>query len=134
MKLCLFLDLWRACRLWLSKVIPQLIFYFTRPNWFVFMIQNLLQRPFYERWKMLEKEVIEPRNYERHHIYQSRNPYYRYDLEPFRVRKWGLLTLQYICDLSLCPGPLIQFINDLFKVLTRSEERISGCFLLLPSF
>uniref|UniRef100_A0A2C9VEM6 mRNA guanylyltransferase n=1 Tax=Manihot esculenta TaxID=3983 RepID=A0A2C9VEM6_MANES len=60
------------------------------------MIQNLLQRPFYERWKMLEKEVIEPRNYERHHIYQSRNPYYRYDLEPFRVRRkdfWLLSTV-----------------------------------------
>lgn len=48
-------------------------------------ILELLQRPFYERWKMLEKEVIEPRNHERHNIYQSRNPYYRYDLEPFRV-------------------------------------------------
>ncbi|KAL6987730.1 mRNA guanylyltransferase [Sarracenia purpurea var. burkii] len=52
--------------------------------------------PFYERWKMLEKEVIEPRNYERQHIYQSRNPYYRYDLEPFRVRRkdfWLLSTV-----------------------------------------
>ena len=46
---------------------------------------KLVQRPFYERWKMLEKEVIEPRNYEHQNIYQSRNPYYRYDLEPFRV-------------------------------------------------
>lgn len=43
------------------------------------------QRPFYERWKLLEKEVIEPRNIERQHMYQSPNPYYRYDLEPFRV-------------------------------------------------
>jgi mRNA-capping enzyme len=31
---------------------------------------------------MLEKEVIEPRNQER---YQGKNPYYRYDMEPFRV-------------------------------------------------
>ncbi|KAL5180321.1 mRNA-capping enzyme [Glycine soja] len=46
---------------------------------------SVIERPFYERWKMLEKEVIEPRNHERHHIYQSRNPYYRYDLEPFRA-------------------------------------------------
>lgn len=46
----------------------------------------MMQRPFHERWKMLEKEVIEPRNQERHGIYQSRNSYYRYDLEPFRVR------------------------------------------------
>ncbi|CAK9179760.1 unnamed protein product [Ilex paraguariensis] len=44
----------------------------------------LVERPFYERWKMLEKEVIEPRNYERQNSYQCRDPYYRYDLEPFR--------------------------------------------------
>ncbi|KAM0991414.1 hypothetical protein ACFX13_009968 [Malus domestica] len=57
---------------------------------------SIIERPFYERWKMLEKEVIEPRNYERHNIYQSRNPYYRYDLEPFRVRRkdfWLLSTV-----------------------------------------
>ncbi|BAT97335.1 hypothetical protein LR48_Vigan661s000400 [Vigna angularis] len=57
---------------------------------------SIIERPFYERWKMLEKEVIEPRNHERHHIYQSRNPYYRYDLEPFRVRRkdfWLLSTV-----------------------------------------
>ncbi|MED6163284.1 hypothetical protein PIB30_078383 [Stylosanthes scabra] len=55
-----------------------------------------MQRPFYERWKMLEKEVIEPRNIERQHIFQSKNPYYRYDLEPFRVRRkdfWLLSTV-----------------------------------------
>ncbi|KAL8121500.1 uncharacterized protein LOC141659111 [Apium graveolens] len=57
---------------------------------------SITERPFYERWKMLEKEVIEPRNHERHNIYQSRNPYYRYDLEPFRVRRkdfWLLSTV-----------------------------------------
>ncbi|KAJ6968756.1 hypothetical protein D5086_029571 [Populus alba] len=57
---------------------------------------SVTERPFHERWKMLEKEVIEPRNYERHNIYQSRNPYYRYDLEPFRVRRkdfWLLSTV-----------------------------------------
>eukprot|EP00256_Glycine_max_P069015 XP_025983610.1 mRNA-capping enzyme isoform X2 [Glycine max] len=48
---------------------------------------SIIERPFYERWKMLEKEVIEPRNHERHNIYQSRNPYYRYDLEPFREER-----------------------------------------------
>ncbi|KAG2685983.1 hypothetical protein I3760_10G153300 [Carya illinoinensis] len=56
----------------------------------------VIERPFYERWKMLEKEVIEPRNFERHNIYQCRNPYYRYDLEPFRVRRkdfWLLSTV-----------------------------------------
>ncbi|KAK9290060.1 hypothetical protein L1049_008224 [Liquidambar formosana] len=57
---------------------------------------SVIERPFNERWKMLEKEVIEPRNYERQNIYQSRNPYYRYDLEPFRVRRkdfWLLSTV-----------------------------------------
>ncbi|KAG8374389.1 hypothetical protein BUALT_Bualt11G0126800 [Buddleja alternifolia] len=57
---------------------------------------SIVERPFYERWKMLEKEVIEPRNIERQHIYQSQNPYYRYDLEPFRVRRkdfWLLSTV-----------------------------------------
>lgn len=44
-----------------------------------------MQRPFYERWRMIEKEIVEPRNYERQHMYQSQNPHYRYDLEPFRV-------------------------------------------------
>ncbi|KAK7256866.1 hypothetical protein RIF29_30409 [Crotalaria pallida] len=54
---------------------------------------SVIERPFYERWKMLEKEVIEPRNHERYH---GRNPYYRYDLEPFRVRRkdfWLLSTV-----------------------------------------
>ncbi|KAF8402713.1 hypothetical protein HHK36_010801 [Tetracentron sinense] len=58
--------------------------------------ESIIERPFCERWKLLEKEVIEPRNYERHFIYQSRNPYYRYDLEPFRVRRkdfWLLSTV-----------------------------------------
>ncbi|KAI5663666.1 hypothetical protein M9H77_22989 [Catharanthus roseus] len=57
---------------------------------------SIIERPFCERWKMLEKEIIEPRNYERQHIYQSRNPYYRYELEPFRVRRkdfWLLSTV-----------------------------------------
>ncbi|TKY63429.1 mRNA-capping enzyme [Spatholobus suberectus] len=63
---------------------------------FAIIAESRSIRPFYERWKMLEKEVIEPRNHERHHIYQSRNPYYRYDLEPFRVRRkdfWLLSTV-----------------------------------------
>jgi mRNA-capping enzyme len=61
-----------------------------------FNYMSLIERPFYERWKMVEKEVIEPRNFERRNIYQSRNPYYRYDLEPFRVRRkdfWLLSTV-----------------------------------------
>ncbi|XP_042017766.1 mRNA-capping enzyme-like isoform X2 [Salvia splendens] len=57
---------------------------------------SLVERPFYERWKMVEKEIIEPRNFERQHLYQSQNPYYRYELEPFRVRRkdfWLLSTV-----------------------------------------
>ncbi|KAE9600847.1 putative mRNA (guanine-N(7)-)-methyltransferase [Lupinus albus] len=57
---------------------------------------SIIERPFYERWKMLEKEVIEPRNQERQNGYKSKNPYYRYDLEPFRVRRkdfWLLSTV-----------------------------------------
>ncbi|RDY14204.1 mRNA-capping enzyme, partial [Mucuna pruriens] len=54
---------------------------------------SIIERPFHERWKLLEKEVIEPRNQER---FQNRNPYYRYDMEPFRVRRkafWLLSTV-----------------------------------------
>ncbi|XP_057436847.1 uncharacterized protein LOC130729206 isoform X2 [Lotus japonicus] len=54
---------------------------------------SVIERPFYERWKMLEKEVIDPRNQER---FQSKNAYYRYDMEPFRVRRkdfWLLSTV-----------------------------------------
>ncbi|KAF9680005.1 hypothetical protein SADUNF_Sadunf06G0075200 [Salix dunnii] len=57
---------------------------------------SVIERPFHERWKLLEKEVIEPRNSERQYIYTSRNSYYRYDLEPFRVRRkdfWLLSTV-----------------------------------------
>lgn len=57
---------------------------------------SIVERPFYERWKMLEKEVVEPRNRERHHIYKNGHSLYRYDLEPFRVRRkdfWLLSTV-----------------------------------------
>ncbi|PWA58810.1 hypothetical protein CTI12_AA396610 [Artemisia annua] len=43
--------------------------------------------PFSSRWKSIEKEVIKPRNTERSTLFKSSNPYYRYDLEPFRVRR-----------------------------------------------
>ncbi|KAI3888786.1 hypothetical protein MKX03_017429 [Papaver bracteatum] len=57
---------------------------------------SIMERPFCERWEMLEKEVIELRNLERRYIDQSINPYYIYDLEPFRVRRknfWLLSTV-----------------------------------------
>nr|TKR90180.1 hypothetical protein D5086_0000235600 [Populus alba] len=60
---------------------------------------SVTERPFHERWKMLEKQVIEPRNKERCHFSQSRNPYYRYDLEPFRVRRKGFWLLSTVTKL-----------------------------------
>lgn len=57
---------------------------------------SVIERPFYERWKMLEKEVVEPRNHERHKIFKHGHSLYRYDLEPFRVRRkdfWLLSTV-----------------------------------------
>lgn len=47
---------------------------------------------------ILENEVIKPRNHERDMLYRSRNPYYRYDLEPFRV--CALITFE-LCFFSL---------------------------------
>ncbi|XP_047325534.1 mRNA-capping enzyme-like [Impatiens glandulifera] len=61
---------------------------------------SVIERPFHERWKMLEKEVIEPRNYERQNIH-IKNPNYRYDMEPFRVRRkafWLLSTVTKLLD------------------------------------
>ncbi|KAK6944694.1 mRNA capping enzyme, adenylation domain [Dillenia turbinata] len=55
--------------------------------------ESYVERPFYERWKMIEDKVIRPRNYERQH---QKNLYYRYDWEPFRVRRkdfWLLSTV-----------------------------------------
>ncbi|XP_031102499.1 mRNA-capping enzyme isoform X1 [Ipomoea triloba] len=59
----------------------------------------IVDRPFYERWKMIEKEIIEPRNSERQRIIQSRNPYYRYELEPFRVRRKDFWLLSAVTKL-----------------------------------
>jgi len=90
---------------------------------------SIVERPFYERWKMLEKEVIEPRNHERQHVYQSRNPYYRYDLEPFRVRRkdfWLLSTVnkllkEFITRLSHeADGLIFQGWDDTY--VTRTHE------------
>ncbi|KAF1866515.1 hypothetical protein Lal_00017898 [Lupinus albus] len=62
---------------------------------------SLTELPFYERWKLLEKEVIEPRNMERETLSKSINPHYRYDLEPFSVRRkgfWFLSTVSKLLD------------------------------------
>lgn len=57
---------------------------------------SLVERPFHERWMILENEVIKPRNHERDMLYRSRNPYYRYDLEPFRVRRKDFYLLSAV--------------------------------------
>ncbi|KAL4187197.1 hypothetical protein AMTRI_Chr09g37890 [Amborella trichopoda] len=43
---------------------------------------SVTKLPFCERWKLIEKEVVEPRNSD-----VSNNHSYRYDMEPFRVRR-----------------------------------------------
>ncbi|XP_010558358.1 PREDICTED: mRNA-capping enzyme-like isoform X2 [Tarenaya hassleriana] len=56
--------------------------------------QSVVERPFCERWKMLEREVIEPRNHEK-----FRSHCYRYELEPFRVRRkhfWLLSAVEKV--------------------------------------
>ncbi|KAK4281148.1 hypothetical protein QN277_012673 [Acacia crassicarpa] len=60
---------------------------------------SVTELPFYERWKLLEKEVIEPRNMEREALCKSVNPYYRYDLEPFSVRRKGFWLLSTVSKL-----------------------------------
>ncbi|XP_028762231.1 mRNA-capping enzyme isoform X3 [Neltuma alba] len=60
---------------------------------------SVTELPFYERWKLLEKEVIEPRNMEREALCKSINPYYRYDLEPFSVRRKGFWLLSTVSKL-----------------------------------
>ncbi|XP_057438787.1 uncharacterized protein LOC130730727 [Lotus japonicus] len=60
---------------------------------------SLTELPFYERWKLLEKEVIEPRNMEREGLSKSLDPYYRYDLEPFSVRRKGFWLLSTVSKL-----------------------------------
>ncbi|KEH23126.1 putative mRNA (guanine-N(7)-)-methyltransferase [Medicago truncatula] len=57
---------------------------------------SVIERPFCERWKMLEKEVIEPRNHERYH---RKHPYYIYDMEPFRVRRKDFWLLSAVTKL-----------------------------------
>ncbi|KAB2600508.1 mRNA-capping enzyme-like [Pyrus ussuriensis x Pyrus communis] len=66
----------------------------------------MVQLPFHERWKMLEKEVIEPRNMERDTLSRSVEPYYRYDLELFSVRRKGFWLLSTVNKLlrKFIPG------------------------------
>lgn len=70
-----------------------MLFFFHFTAFYIFGSLPILQRPFYERWKMIEKEVIEPRNQERRSMDLHGKPPYRYDLEPFRVRRNHILGL-----------------------------------------
>ncbi|XP_071715745.1 uncharacterized protein [Rutidosis leptorrhynchoides] len=68
---------------------------------------SLVERPFSDRWMILENQVIKPRNKEREVLFKTRNPYYRYDLEPFRVRRKDFYLL------SAVPKLLKEFIPRL---------------------
>ncbi|KAG1363396.1 mRNA-capping enzyme [Cocos nucifera] len=59
---------------------------------------SVIKLPFSDRWKLLEEEVVRPRNYERKQFECEGkcNPIYRYDMEPFSVRRkdfWLLSTV-----------------------------------------
>ncbi|THU60162.1 hypothetical protein C4D60_Mb07t09720 [Musa balbisiana] len=59
---------------------------------------SVIKLPFSERWKLLEEEVVRPRNNERKQFeFESKgHPVYRYDMEPFSVRRkdfWFLSTV-----------------------------------------
>ncbi|URE20998.1 PPR repeat [Musa troglodytarum] len=59
---------------------------------------SVVKLPFSERWKLLEEEVVRPRNNERKQFeFESKgHPVYRYDMEPFSVRRkdfWFLSTV-----------------------------------------
>lgn len=61
--------------------------------------RSVVKLPFSERWKLLEEEVIRPRNNERKQFECEGkcNPVYRYDMEPFGVRRkdfWLLSTVK----------------------------------------
>ncbi|KAG6503247.1 hypothetical protein ZIOFF_035558 [Zingiber officinale] len=53
---------------------------------------SIMKLPFSERWKLLEEEVIRPRNYERKQLESDSkgHPIYRYDMEPFSDHVLGV--------------------------------------------
>ncbi|KAI3967766.1 hypothetical protein MKW92_050957 [Papaver armeniacum] len=54
---------------------------------------SVIECPFGERWKMLEEQVIGPRNLEKQCRSQNANRCYKYGLEPFRVEIKGFWLL-----------------------------------------
>lgn len=62
--------------------------------------RSVVKLPFSERWKLLEDEVIRPRNYERQLFEAGKiNMFYRYDMEPFSVRQKGFWLLSTVTKL-----------------------------------
>ncbi|CAL5354035.1 unnamed protein product [Camellia sinensis] len=74
------------------------------------------------RWNLI---MIKPRNSERDFLYKSRNPYYRYDLESFRVRRKDFYLLSTVTKLlkefiprlsHAADGLIFQVLKDYFLV------------------
>ncbi|XP_072967023.1 uncharacterized protein [Typha angustifolia] len=90
-----------------------------------------IKLPFSDRWKLLEEEIIRPRNQERKQFECEGkcNPLYRYDFEPFGVRRkdfWLLSTVakllkEFIPRLShAADGLIFQGWDDPY--VTRTHE------------
>ncbi|KAI3869434.1 hypothetical protein MKX03_020988 [Papaver bracteatum] len=91
---------------------------------------SVIEKPFGERWKMLEEQVIGPRNLESRCISQSTNPCYRYESEPFRVeiKEFWLLTEITDCLKEFIPkilhgsdGLIFQGWNDQYVPFTHEK-------------
>ncbi|XP_052623183.1 uncharacterized protein LOC111886388 isoform X2 [Lactuca sativa] len=74
--------------------------------------ESLVERPFSERWMILENEVVKPRNQERDRLFKTRTPYYRYDLEPFRVRRKDFYLLSAVSKLLKQFIPRLSHASD----------------------
>ncbi|XP_076890507.1 uncharacterized protein LOC143541616 [Bidens hawaiensis] len=74
--------------------------------------RSLVDHPFSDRWKILENEVIKPRNIERERLGKSRNPYYRYDSELFRVRRKDFYLLSAVFKLLKVFIPKLSHASD----------------------
>ncbi|XP_076923488.1 uncharacterized protein LOC143585614 isoform X2 [Bidens hawaiensis] len=74
--------------------------------------RSLVDHPFSDRWKILDNDVIKPRNIERERLGKSRNPYYRYDLELFRVRRKDFYILSAVSKLLKVFIPKLSHASD----------------------
>uniref|UniRef100_A0A803M5P2 Formin-like protein n=1 Tax=Chenopodium quinoa TaxID=63459 RepID=A0A803M5P2_CHEQI len=97
------------------------------------LISVYLQRPFSERWMMIEKEIIEPRNQDRKQMLESHSkPSYRYDLEPFRVRRkdfWLLSTVRKLLN-EFIPNLSHEADGLIFQVMRSIHDNITQDVLL----